>query len=47
MTANNDNQGKKKVAIVTGSSSSIGVETSLTLSRNPFLTYATMRNVKK
>jgi hypothetical protein len=47
MTANNDNQGKKKVAIVTAAQVGIGVETSLTLSRNPFLTYATMCNVKK
>ena len=36
-----------KVAVVTGSSSGIGYETSLTLARNGFLTYATMRNLKK
>jgi NAD(P)-dependent dehydrogenase (short-subunit alcohol dehydrogenase family) len=35
------------VAIVTGSSSGIGFETSLTLARNGFYTYATMRNVRK
>src|SRR5919197_5682829 len=35
----------QKVAIVTGSSSGIGYETSLTLARNGFLTYATMRNL--
>src|SRR5207245_4038527 len=37
----------KKVAVVTGSSSGIGFETSLTLARNGFLTYATMRNLNK
>ena len=37
----------QKVAVVTGSSSGIGFETSLTLARNGFLTYATMRNLKK
>ena len=37
----------QKVAVVTGSSSGIGYETSLTLSRNGFLTYATMRNLNK
>ena len=36
-----------KVAIVTGSSTGIGYETSLTLARNGFLTYATMRNLNK
>jgi NAD(P)-dependent dehydrogenase (short-subunit alcohol dehydrogenase family) len=36
-----------KVALVTGSSSGIGYETSLMLARNGFLTYATMRNLKK
>src|ERR687886_1750234 len=36
-----------KVAIVTGSSSGIGYETSLALARDGFLTYATMRNVNK
>src|SRR5919197_4321270 len=35
----------QKVAIVTGSSSGIGYETSLELARNGFLTYATMRNL--
>lgn len=38
---------KKKVAIVTGSSSGIGLETSLLLARNGFYTYATMRNLDK
>src|SRR3954469_23102640 len=36
-----------KVAVVTGSSSGIGYETALTLARNGFLTYATMRNLNK
>jgi NAD(P)-dependent dehydrogenase (short-subunit alcohol dehydrogenase family) len=35
---------EQKVAIVTGSSSRIGQEIALTLVRNDFLTYATMRN---
>lgn len=37
----------QKVAIVTGSSSGIGYETALTLARNGFRTYATMRNLEK
>ena len=36
-----------RVAVVTGSSSGIGFETALTLARNGFYTYATMRNLKK
>ena len=36
-----------KVAVVTGSSSGIGLETSLLLARNQFTTYATMRNLDK
>jgi len=36
-----------KVAVVTGSSSGIGFETSLLLARNEYVTYATMRNLKK
>jgi len=36
-----------KIAIVTGSSSGIGFETSLALARAGYLTYATMRDVKK
>ena len=39
--------GKRKVAVVTGSSSGIGYETSLLLARNGFDTYATMRNMNK
>ncbi len=38
---------KKRVAVVTGSSSGIGLETSLALARNGFDTYATMRNLDK
>jgi hypothetical protein len=34
----------EQVAIITGSSSGIGYETSLMLARNGFHTYATMRN---
>jgi NAD(P)-dependent dehydrogenase (short-subunit alcohol dehydrogenase family) len=37
----------QKVAVVTGTSSGIGHETSLALARSRFLTYATMRNLKK
>lgn len=37
----------QKVAVVTGSSSDIGFETSPVLSRNNFHTYATMRNPEK
>ncbi len=36
-----------KVAVVTGSSSGIGYETSLILARNGYLTYATMRDLEK
>jgi len=36
-----------KVAVVTGSSSGIGFETSVLLARNGFYTYATMRNINK
>ncbi len=37
----------QKVAVVTGSSSGIGFETSLALARNGYLTYATMRDLRK
>jgi short-subunit dehydrogenase len=37
----------KKIAVVTGSSSGIGFETSLLLARNGFHTYATMRDTHK
>jgi NAD(P)-dependent dehydrogenase (short-subunit alcohol dehydrogenase family) len=36
-----------RVAVVTGSSSGIGFKTALTLARNGFQTYATMRNIAK
>ena len=42
-----DSSTNQKIAIVTGSSTGIGYETSLTLARNGFLTYATMRNLNK
>jgi NAD(P)-dependent dehydrogenase (short-subunit alcohol dehydrogenase family) len=45
--ASNDKDIKEKVAVVTGSSSGIGLETALTLARNRFLTCATMRNLAK
>jgi NAD(P)-dependent dehydrogenase (short-subunit alcohol dehydrogenase family) len=38
-------QQEKTVAVVTGSSTGIGYETSLTLARNGFHTYATMRKI--
>jgi NAD(P)-dependent dehydrogenase (short-subunit alcohol dehydrogenase family) len=44
---NSTNNTKKRVAVVTGSSSGIGLETSLTLAENNFRTYATMRNLDK
>jgi len=40
-----NDRSKAKVAIVTGSSSGIGFETSLLLARNGFFTYATMRSL--
>jgi NAD(P)-dependent dehydrogenase (short-subunit alcohol dehydrogenase family) len=43
----NKDVAKKKVALVTGSSSGIGYETALMLARNGFDTYATMRNTNK
>lgn len=36
-----------KVALITGASTGIGFETSLTLARNEFRTFATMRNLSK
>jgi NAD(P)-dependent dehydrogenase (short-subunit alcohol dehydrogenase family) len=35
----------QKVAVITGSSSGMGFETSLALARNGFYTYATMRKL--
>jgi NAD(P)-dependent dehydrogenase (short-subunit alcohol dehydrogenase family) len=43
----NQSQDQAKVAVVTGSSSGIGFETSLLLARNDYYTYATMRNLSK
>ena len=40
-------QQQKKVAIITGSSSGIGFETSVILARNGFHTYAAVRNLEK
>jgi NAD(P)-dependent dehydrogenase (short-subunit alcohol dehydrogenase family) len=37
----------QKVAIVTGSSSGIGLESALLLARNGYITYATMRSPEK
>jgi NAD(P)-dependent dehydrogenase (short-subunit alcohol dehydrogenase family) len=37
----------QSVALVTGSSSGIGLETALLLARNGFKTYACMRNLEK
>ncbi|MGN6560855.1 MAG: SDR family oxidoreductase [Candidatus Nitrosocosmicus sp.] len=37
----------KKVAVVTGSSTGIGYETCLSLAQNGYITYATMRDLKK
>jgi NAD(P)-dependent dehydrogenase (short-subunit alcohol dehydrogenase family) len=42
-----NNANSRKVALVTGSSSGTGLETSLTLAENKFRTYATMRNIDK
>jgi NAD(P)-dependent dehydrogenase (short-subunit alcohol dehydrogenase family) len=43
----NQSHDQIKVAVVTGSSSGIGFETSLLLARNDYYTYATMRNIDK
>jgi NAD(P)-dependent dehydrogenase (short-subunit alcohol dehydrogenase family) len=47
VNGNSTSNETKKVAVVTGSSSGIGLETSLTLAENNFRTYATMRNLDK
>jgi NAD(P)-dependent dehydrogenase (short-subunit alcohol dehydrogenase family) len=44
---NKPNGESTRIAVVTGSSSGIGFETSLMLARNGFQTYATMRDPKK
>jgi NAD(P)-dependent dehydrogenase (short-subunit alcohol dehydrogenase family) len=45
--ASSPNNQQLSVAVVTGSSSGIGLATSLALARNGYLTYATMRNLAK
>jgi NAD(P)-dependent dehydrogenase (short-subunit alcohol dehydrogenase family) len=47
MTANAMKPQRENVAVVTGSSSGNGSETSLLLAKNGFYTYATMRNLDK
>jgi NAD(P)-dependent dehydrogenase (short-subunit alcohol dehydrogenase family) len=47
MNTAEDTNNKKKVVMVTGSSSGIGFETSLLLAKKGFVTYATMRNLAK
>ena len=47
LTVQKEKEHNQKVAVVTGSSSGIGFETSLLLARNNFLTYASMRNLKR
>jgi NAD(P)-dependent dehydrogenase (short-subunit alcohol dehydrogenase family) len=47
LTVHKGKEHNQKVAVVTGSSSGIGFETSLLLARNNFLTYASMRNLKR
>lgn len=44
---NKERESQEKIAVVTGSSSGIGFETSLLLARKRFHTYATMRNLNK
>jgi NAD(P)-dependent dehydrogenase (short-subunit alcohol dehydrogenase family) len=43
----NDQEKQRQVAVVTGSSTGIGLETSLVLAKEGFSTYATMRNLDK
>ena len=43
----NKTDAKQRVAVVTGSSRGIGIETSLTLAENGFTVYATVRNIHK
>ena len=47
MSTKNMKKENEKVAIVTGSSSGIGFETSLLLAKNGFHTFATVRNLEK
>lgn len=46
-TKNMTKDKEEKVAVVTGSSSGIGLETSLLLAKNGFRTFATVRNLNK
>lgn len=46
-TKNMTKDKEEKVAVVTGSSSGIGLETSLLLAKNGFRTFATVRNLDK
>ncbi|HZD81286.1 MAG TPA: SDR family oxidoreductase [Nitrososphaeraceae archaeon] len=46
-STNTKSMKEEKVAVVTGTSTGIGYETSLALARDDFLTYATMRNLNK
>jgi NAD(P)-dependent dehydrogenase (short-subunit alcohol dehydrogenase family) len=41
-SSSSSSSSNQKVAVVTGSSSGIGFETSLALARNGFMTYATI-----
>jgi NAD(P)-dependent dehydrogenase (short-subunit alcohol dehydrogenase family) len=47
MSTKNMTKEREKIAVVTGSSSGIGFETSLLLAKNGFRTYATVRNLDK
>ncbi|HEX9320237.1 MAG TPA: SDR family oxidoreductase, partial [Nitrososphaeraceae archaeon] len=47
MSTKNMTKEQEKIAVVTGSSSGIGFETSLLLAKNGFRTYATVRNPDK
>ena len=44
---NKPNGENTRVAVVTGSSTGIGFETSLMLAHNGYFTYATMRDIQK
>jgi NAD(P)-dependent dehydrogenase (short-subunit alcohol dehydrogenase family) len=47
MSSSSPNNQQLSVAVVTGSSSGIGLAPSLALAKNGYLTYATMRNLDK
>ena len=46
-TTTNMKKEREKIAVVTGTSSGIGFETSLLLAKNKFRTFATVRNMEK